>query len=68
MFLNADGRSTETGQLSRQAVPDGGSGDREGPAADGRQFNGRHQQTIGPSRAEGKPTRQIGDTNQLTQV
>jgi len=47
-----------------QAVPDGGSGDREGPAADGRQFNGRHQQTIGPSRAEGTPTRQIGDTNQ----
>ena len=25
----------------RQAVPDGGSGDREGPAADGRQFHGR---------------------------
>jgi len=45
-----------------QAVPDGGSGDREGPAADGRQFNGL--QTISPSRAEGTPTRQIGDTNQ----
>jgi len=43
----------------RQAVADGGSGDREGPAADGRQFHGRHQQTIGPSRAEGTSTRQI---------
>ena len=51
-----------------QAVPDGGSGDREGPAADGRQFNERHQQTIGPSRAQGTSTRQIDDTNQLTQV
>jgi len=53
MFLNADGRLTETGQISRcpagQTVADGGSGDREGPAADGRQFNGRYQQTIGPS-------------------
>jgi len=35
----------------RQAVPDGGSVDREGPAADGRQLHGRYQQTIGPSRA-----------------
>ena len=51
MFLNADGRLTETGRyhVVRQAVPDGGSGDWEGPAADGRQFHGRHQQTIGPS-------------------
>ena len=39
-----------------------------GQAADGRQFDGRYQQTIGPSRAEGTSTRQIGDTNQLTQV
>jgi len=69
MFLNADVRLTETGLISRvqQAVPDGGSGDWEDPAADGRQFHGRHQQTIGPSRAEGTSTRQIGDTNQLTQ-
>ena len=51
-----------------QAVPDGGSGNWEGPAADGRQFHGRYQQTIGPSRAEGMPTRQIDDMNQLTQV
>jgi len=42
--------------------------DREGLAANGRQFHGRHQQTIGPSRAEGTSIRQIGDTNQLTQV
>jgi len=37
MFLNADGRLTETGLISlvRQAVPDGGSGDRGDPAADG---------------------------------
>jgi len=33
-----------------------------------RQLHGRHQQTIGPSRAEGTSTRQIGDTNQLTKV
>ena len=59
MFLDADGRLTETGLISR--CP-------EGPAADGRQFHGRNQQTIGPSRAEGTSTRQIGDTNQLTQV
>ena len=50
----------------RQAVPDGGSVDREGPAADGRQFHGRHQQTIGPSRAEGTSTRQIGDRHEPT--
>ena len=52
----------------RQAVPDGGSADREGPAADGRPFHGQYQQTIGPSRADRTSTRQIGDTNQLTQV
>jgi len=34
-----------------------------GPAADSRQFQGRYQQTIGPSRAAGTPTRQFGDTN-----
>ena len=50
--------------IVRQTVPDGGSGDWEGPVADGRQLDGRHQQTIGPSREEGTPTRQIGDTNQ----
>jgi len=65
MFLNADGRPTETEQISRcpagQTVADGGSGDREGPAADGRQFNGRYQ-----TRAEGTPTRQISDSNQST--
>jgi len=44
------------------------SGDWEGPVVDGRQFKGRHQRTIGASRAEGTSTRQIGDTNQLTQV
>jgi len=65
MFLNADGRGRY--HVVRQAVPDGGSGDREGPAADSRQFHGRHQQTICPSRAEGTSTGQIGDTNQLTQ-
>jgi len=65
IFLNADGRLTESGRyhVFRQAVPDGGSGDREGPVADGRQFHGRHQQTIGPSRTEGTSTRQIGDKN-----
>ena len=36
MFLNADGY-----HVVRQAVPDGGSGDWGGPAADGRQFHGR---------------------------
>ena len=57
--LNADGRLTETGQVS--SCPAGCSRwwvrQREGPAADGRQFHGRHQQTIGPSRAEGTPTK-----------
>ena len=46
MFLNADGKLNR-GHIVRQAVADGGSGDREGPAADGRQFHERHQQTIG---------------------
>jgi len=41
-------------------------GGRAFPVADGKQLQGRHQQTIGPSRAEGTSTRQIGDTNQLT--
>ena len=53
--LNADGRLTEKWSryhVVRKTVPDVGSGDWEGPAADGRQFNGRHQQTIGPSRAD----------------
>ena len=70
MFLNADGRLTETGLISR--CPAGCSRRsvrRPGrPGRDGRQFHGRQQQTIGLSRAEGTSTRQIGDTNQLTQV
>jgi len=49
-IFDADGRLIETGQRShnRQNVANGGSGDWEGPAADGRQFHfhGRHQQTI----------------------
>jgi len=49
--LDADGRLTETGQIAyhavRQTVPNSGSGDWEGPAADGRQFHGRHQQSGG---------------------
>ena len=69
--LNADGKFTETGQILR--CPAGCSRwwvrrlGRPGET-DGRQFHGRYQQTIGPSRAEGTSTRQIGDTNQLTQV
>ena len=40
VFLNADGRLTDGADITvRQAVPDGGSGDREGPAAHGRQFH-----------------------------
>ena len=67
---DGDGRSTRRGwdHTVRQTVPAGGSGDWEGSAADGWQFNGQYQQTIGPSTVEGTPTRQIGDTNQLTQV
>jgi len=66
-----DGRSTETGQRSR--CPAGCSrwwarSDWEGPAADGRQFHGRLQQTIGSSRAAGMPTRQSSDTNQLSSL
>jgi len=67
MLLDTGGRLTETEQRSH-CPANGGSGDWEGPAADGRQFNGWHQQTIGPSRVEGTPTRQNGDTNQSTQV
>ena len=54
--------------IVRQTVPDGWSDNWEGPAANGRQLHGRHQQTIGPSREEETPTRYIGDKNQLTQV
>ena len=71
MFLNADGRLTDGADIKlsdRLFQMVRGSGDREGPAADGRQLHGRHQQPIGPSRAEGMSTRQIGDTNQSTQV
>ena len=49
MFYNADGRLTETGQISRcpAGCSRGGSGDREGPASDGRQFQGRfHGQRV----------------------
>ena len=46
-----------------QTVPSGGSGDWKGPAVEGRQFDGRHRQTIGQSRAEGTPTSQISDRN-----
>jgi len=52
----------------RQTVPNGRSGDWEGPAANGGHFHGRHQQKVDPSRTEATPTREIGDTNQLTQV
>jgi len=44
--LSADGRLTETGQIML--------------SRDSRQFHGRYQQTIGPSRAEGTSTRPIG--------
>jgi len=57
MLSDAGGRRRSRDHIVRQTVPNDGSGDWEGPAADGRQFDGRHQQTIGPSRAEGTPTR-----------
>jgi len=44
IFSDADGRSTERESrehIVRHTVPNGGSGDWEGPAADGRQFHGR---------------------------
>ena len=57
MLSDADGRSTETaeitlsGRLFLMVGPVTGK-------ADGRQFDGWHQQTIGSSRAvEGTPTR-----------
>jgi len=66
MFLNADGRPTETEQISRcpagQTVADGGSGDREGPAADGRQFHGRYQTR---ARRERRPGRSATRTSRL---
>jgi len=46
--------------IVRQTVPNGESCDWEGPVADSRQFKGRYPQTIGLSRSEGTPTRQIG--------
>ena len=46
-----------------QTVPSDGSGDWKSPAVEGRQFNGRYQQTIGPIRTEEMPPSQIGDTN-----
>ena len=40
----AEGRRRRSrDDIIRQTVANGGSGDREGPAADGRQFDGRHQ-------------------------
>jgi len=60
MFSDADKRLTETGHIYhvvQQIVSNGGSGNWEGPPVDGRQFNGQYQQTVGPSREEGTPTR-----------
>jgi len=56
VFSDADGRSTETEQRSH-CSPNDRSGVWEGPAANGRQLNGRYQQMIGPGRVEGTPTR-----------
>jgi len=56
------------GHVVWQTVPNGWSGDWEGPAANSRQFHGRHQQKVGSSRTEATATREMGDTNQLTQV
>jgi len=45
MFLNADGRLTHGADIKLSDRPFQmvrGSGDREGPAADGRQFHRRH--------------------------
>jgi len=39
-------------QIVQQIVPNGGNSDWESPAANGRQFGGWHQQTVGPSTAE----------------
>jgi len=54
MLPDAGGRSTLQrwcrDHTVRKTVPNGGSGDWEGLAAYGRQFDGRYQQTIGPSR------------------
>jgi len=52
----------------QQTVPNGQSGDWEGPAANGRQFHRWHQQKIGPSRTEAMPTSEICNMNQLAQV
>jgi len=56
------------GHVVRQTVPNGRSGDWEDLAVNGRQFRGRRQQKVGPSRTEATSTREMGDTNQLTQV
>jgi len=56
-------------QVVWQTVPNGQSGDCEGPNANSRQFHGWHQQKVGLSRTEATPpNREIYDTNQLTKV
>ena len=62
IFSDADGRSTERESrehIVRHTVPNGGSGDWEGPAADGRQFHGRgtSRRFVREERSERRPGR-----------
>jgi len=57
---------TLSGRLFQMVGP--ATGKARPPTVDSFTFHGRYKQTIGPSRAERTSTRQIGDTNQLSQV
>jgi len=64
MLTDADGRSTETGQRwSGRLLVGPATGKARPPTVDSLTDG----VTDGPSRAEGTPTGQIVDTNQLTQ-
>jgi len=52
----------------RQAVPELGSGDREGSTADCRQFGWWHNKTVEASRTQHSLTREISDVNEWTKV
>jgi len=68
MFLNADRDGADitlSGRLFQMVGPATG---KARPPTVFSFTDGAMQQTIGPNRAEETSTRQIGDTNQLTQV
>jgi len=61
--LTKDRKWWSRNHVVRQTVPNGPSGNWEGPTANDRQFHGRHRQKVGPNRTEATPTSEICDTN-----